>query len=263
MFVEMLAVVGGLAAAGLSARWNWWRRPGAGIPVLMYHKVGDPPPGSTLKKLWVSKDQLRWQMGALRRWGYQPVTLRHALRGPLPEKPVVITFDDGYKNNLDQGLPVLREFGFPAVIFIVVNAVGRDNFWHDPKNEVRIPMLSWDEVRTLRDAGWEIGSHTLTHPRLLRLSPEEARRELEESRKRLGDQLGEPPVSFAHPYGNGADDIPLRRLVEEAGYRAACSVHQGLADIKKAPLCLNRIFVRGDDTRFDFYLNLTRGRARF
>ncbi len=262
VIAETLGILGGMAAAGLSARWNWWRFPARGIPVLMYHKVGEPPEGSKLKKLWVSVEQLRRQMAYLKRRGYQPITLRQAVQNPLPPKPVVLTFDDGYRNNLENGLPVLREFGFPAVIFVVVNAVGKDNFWHDPANEVRIPMLNWDELRALRDAGWEIGSHTLNHPRLLRLSPEEARREITESRRVLGEQMGEPPVSFAHPYGNGADDPGLRGFVREAGYLAACSVHQGKADLQGSPYCLKRIFVRGDDTRLDFHLNLTRGRSR-
>jgi peptidoglycan/xylan/chitin deacetylase (PgdA/CDA1 family) len=123
-------------------------------------------------------------------------------------------------------------------------------------------MLTWDGVRALRDAGWDIGSHTLNHPRLARLSPDEAKKELEESRRVLERELGTPPVSFAHPYGNGADDLPLRLLIQAAGYKTACSVHQGLADPARAPLALRRIFVRGDDTRWDFHLNMTRGRAR-
>lgn len=267
MLPEVLSVTGALAALGFSARWNWWRPRARGVPVLMYHKVGVPPAGSKLKKLWVTVDQLRWQMGYLKRRGHAPLTLRRVAElldagAPVPSNAVVITFDDGYKNNLTEGLPVLREFGFPATIFVVTNAIGRDNFWHDPATETRLPMLTWDDVRALRDAGWDIGSHTLNHPRLARLSPEEAKKELEESRSTLARELGEPPVSFAHPYGNGADDLPLRLAIQAAGYKTACSVHQGLADPRGAPLALKRIFVRGDDTRWDFHLNMTRGRAR-
>ena len=259
--------VGALAAAGFSARWNWWRRRAPGLPVLMYHKVGTPPPGSKLKKLWVSPAQFRWQMSYLKRHGYAPLTLAdvaaHQDAGrPVPGNAVVLTFDDGYRNNLENALPILQEFGFPAVIYVVVNAVGRDNFWHDPASETRIPMLDWDGVRALQKAGWEIGSHTMNHARLSRLSAEAVRAELVESRAVLGEKLGTAPLSFANPYGDAADDPAVQSLVREAGYRTAVSVHQGKADLSGNPYCLRRLFIRGDDTAWDFHLNLTRGRAR-
>lgn len=257
----------GAAVCGFSARWNWWRRKAAGVPVLMYHKVGMPPAGSQLKKLWVSEDQFRRQMEYLKEHGYRPTTLAALAdlqdRGaPLPPESVVITFDDGYRNNLDNAQPILREFGFPAVIFIVVNAVGRDNFWHDPASETRLPMLDWDGVHALQNAGWEIGSHTMNHKRLSRLPLEEARAELTQSRAALAEKLGTPPVSFAHPYGDGADLPALRSVIQDVGYRWAVSVHQGKADLNGDRFCLKRIFVRGDDTLWDFHLNMTRGRAR-
>lgn len=268
MLGELGSVAGGLAALGVSARWNWWRFPKTGLPVLMYHKVGVPPPGSRLKKLWVSVEELRWQMDYLKCHGYAPLTLRRVAEllaegRTLPANGVVLTFDDGYRNNLENALPVLQEYGFPATIYIVVNAVGRDNFWHDPANEIRLPMLGWENIATLRDAGWDIGSHTLTHPRLTRLSLEDAQNEIVESRRILAEKLGTPPVSFAHPYGDGADNADIRRLVQDAGYRTACSVHRGKANVAASPFCLKRIFVRGDDTRWDFHLNMTRGQSRF
>ncbi|MBK8575606.1 MAG: polysaccharide deacetylase family protein [Elusimicrobia bacterium] len=263
-----MGAVGGLAVLGVSARWNWWRPRAAGLPILMYHKVGQPPAGSTLKKLWVSVEVFRWQMAYLKRHGYTPLTLRGVAERvaegrSLPDNGIVLTFDDGYRNNLENALPVLREFGFPATIYIVVNAVGRDNFWHDPSSETRLPMLSWEEVAILRDAGWDIGSHTLTHCRLTRLPLSEAEKEIVESRRILEEKLGMAPVSFAHPYGDGADNGDIRRLIQKAGYATACSVHRGKADVSGSPYCLKRIFVRGDDTRWDFHLHLTRGQARF
>jgi peptidoglycan/xylan/chitin deacetylase (PgdA/CDA1 family) len=268
MLGEWWGGMGCLAALGVSARWNWWRFPAGGLPVLMYHKVGVPPEGSRLKKLWVSVSEFRWQLGYLKRRGYAPITLRQVADKmkegiSLPPNGVVITFDDGYRNNFENALPVLQEFGFPATIFIVVNAVGRDNFWHDPATETRLPMLGWKEIVSLQEAGWDIGSHTLSHPRLTRLSLDEAKKEIVESRRILGEKLGLPPVSFAHPYGDGADHPDIRRLIQEAGYLTACSVHRGKANVSQTPFCLKRIFVRGDDTRWDFHLNLTRGQSRF
>lgn len=261
-------MVAGMAALGVSARWNWWRLPASGVPILMYHKVGTPPEGSRLKKLWVSENRLRWQMNYLKQRGYTAVTMRQvadAKNGgsPLPARPVALTFDDGYRNNFDSAFPILGEFGFSATLYVVVNAVGRDNFWHDPASETRLPMVEWDHLAVLNKAGWDIGSHTLTHPRLTRLSLGEAEKEIVESRRILEEKIGRAPVSFAHPYGNGADNGDIRRLIQKAGYLTACSVHRGKADVAGAPLCLKRIFVRGDDTRWDFHLNLTRGQSRF
>lgn len=259
---------GALAALGVSARWNWWRPPARGLPILMYHKIGSPPPGSRLKKLWVSTNDFRRQMAYLKSRGYEPTTLRDLARRldrgeSVPPRAVVITFDDGYRNNYENAFPVLKEFGFPGMVFLVVQTIGWDNAWHDPSTEARIPMLSWKQAEEMQAAGWEFGSHTMSHPRLANIEFKEAVTELQKSRRVMGEFLGTEPVSFAYPYGNGQDDPRLQRAVREAGYRWACSVHQGKADPERTPYCLNRLFVRGDDTAWDFHLNMTRGRARF
>ncbi|HRY30096.1 MAG TPA: polysaccharide deacetylase family protein [Elusimicrobiota bacterium] len=253
-----------LSALGVSARWNWWRPAAEGLPVLMYHKVGDPPPGSRLKKLWVSVAKFRRQMEYLKTHGYQPATFAELAEDPARfSRPVVLSFDDGYLNNYQNAFPLLREFGFRAVVFLVVDAIGKDNFWHDPRNEVRIPMLSREQILEMQAAGVEFGSHTFSHPRLSRLDDAAARREIIESRRALEVLLGRAPVPFAYPYGDGQDEPRLWKIVEEAGYRWACAIHQGKARPEKNPYSLRRIFVRGDDGLWDFHLNLTRGRARF
>ena len=265
----ILQSVAALAALGVSARWNWWRPRAGGLPILMYHKIGDPPAGSRLGKLWVSTDMFRRQMAYLKKNGYRPMTFFDLAAlvdkvQPVPENAVVITFDDGYRNNHEAAFPILKEFGFKAVIYLVVNALDKgDNFWHDPASEVRIPMLTWDQVKEMRDYGIEFGSHTMNHPRLANLTPERVQEELVESRKVLTEKLGYAPIAFANPYGNAADEPLVRNAVRDAGYRWAVSVHLGKADLHKEPYCLRRLFVRGDDFMYDFHLNMTRGKARF
>lgn len=268
MILETLAGGAVAAALGFSARWNWWRPRTGGLPILMYHKIGDSPPGSKLKKLWVSTDRFRRQMDYLRRNGYKPLRFLDAAaildRGEkIPPESVIITFDDGYKNNYENAFPVLREFDFKAVIYVVVNAVGRDNFWHDPSSETRVPMLSWAEISEMESEGMEFGSHTMNHAKLSRIPVEKVAEELRESRRILAEKLRNPLISFANPYGDGQDDVKIQNMIREAGYRWAVSVHQGKADLAAEPYRLRRLFVRGDDTDWDFHLNMSRGRARF
>ncbi len=258
------------SALGASARWNWWRPCKKGLPILMYHKIGNPPEGSKLKKLWVSTDMFRRQMDYLKRHHYNPVTFTDLYNHwdgikPLPANPMVITFDDGYKNNFELALPILKEFGFRATLFVVVQTVGWDNKWHDPASETRIPMVSWDELKGLRDAGWEIGSHTMNHPRLTRLELKEATLEMEKSRRTIEEFLGTAPDTFAYPYGDGEDSVVLRDAAKKAGYRVAVGVHAGLWSVEKIKASaynLPRVFVRGDESMFDFHLQLTRGKSR-
>ncbi len=260
-----------IAAAGASARWNWWRRPLSGIPVLMYHKVGDPPADSQLKKLWVSTAMFRKQMDYLKRNGYTPITFREVYahwdkNAPLPPKPVVITFDDGYANNYELAFPILTEFNFPAVLYVVVQTVGWDNKWHDPKSEIRIPMVSWQQLKELRAAGWEIGSHTMNHANLQKIELKDVAVEMQKSRQIIGEFLGETPDSFAYPYGSGADVPVIRDKAKDAGYRTAVTVHTGKWTVdafKSSPFYVPRLFIRGGENMFDFHLQLTRGRSRF
>lgn len=255
-------------AVGVSARWNWWRSSTRGLPILMYHKIGTPPKKSLLKKLWVREDRFYEQMDYLARHGYSPIRFQDVVdfldgRRGLPENPVVITFDDGYKNNYTLAFPILKEFGFSFVIFLVVRTLGKENAWHNPDLEPRVPMLSVEQVKIMHSEGVEFESHTLNHLQLSRLSQEEADVEISGSYKELTELLGRSPVAFSYPYGDGADIPIMREMAIRAGYKLACSIHQGKADVFGNLFSLQRILVRRDDNLWDFHLNLTRGRSRF
>jgi peptidoglycan/xylan/chitin deacetylase (PgdA/CDA1 family) len=261
-----------VVAAGLSARWNWWRpKVSGGIPTLMYHKVGDHPPGSQLAKLWVTADEFRRQMLYLKEHGYTTLTfseLRDAEEGKrqMPSKPALVTFDDGYANNYELAYPILKELGLKGNIFLVYETIDSHNSWHNPDSEPWIPMLTWTQVREMQDSGVvEMGSHTMSHKNLPTLPLEEVRWQLGESKKRLEEKLGREMVGFAYPYGAGAYVAPVRQAARDAGYRYDFGIKQGISpwpwDPQSGPL--KRLFVRGDDTMLDFHLNMTRGRARF
>ena len=260
-----------LTAAAASARWNWWRPLARGLPVLMYHKIGDPPPSSKLKPLWVDAEEFRWQMRALLRHGYTPMLFSELAAceegtRPSPAKPVLVTFDDGYANNAEIAFPILRGLGIKANIFLVVETIGSHNAWHDPESEPWQRMLDWKLILEMQSSGLvEFGSHTMRHRNLLALSSEEIRWEAAESKKRLEERLGREVLAFAYPYGAGAYCERTRADARAAGYRYDFGIRQGMCDwpwsAEQGPM--RRLYIRGDGTRFDFHLNLTRGKARF
>ncbi|MBI5883061.1 MAG: polysaccharide deacetylase family protein [Elusimicrobia bacterium] len=265
------AAAAALAAAAASARWNWWRPKVRGLASLMYHKIGDFPPGSRLKKLWVTVEDFRRQMVWLKEHGYTTLTfteLREAEEGtsPMPARPALVTFDDGYSNNYELAFPVLSELGMKGNIFLVCDTIGRHNAWHDPASESWLRMVTWAQVEEMQGSGViEFGSHTVTHRNLSEISLEDAAWEVRESKKRLEDRLGRPMVGFAYPYGAGAFVPEVRARAREAGYRYDFSIKQGITPLPWRPDAgpLKRLLIRGDDNMLDFHLNMTRGRARF
>ena len=265
MIATLSAVAGGAALLGASARWNWWRPPTAGLPVLMYHKVGDCPKGSQLAKLWVSPRDFRRQLDYLKRHGYTPLLFSELGRRPMPEHPVLITFDDGYANNFEVAFPILQELKMKANIFLVYETVDQHNVWHDPASEPWQRMLTWNQVERMQASGLvEFGSHTMRHPNLARIALDQVRWEIFESKKRLEAKLGRPMLGFAYPYGAGAFVPAVRQLARDAGYAYDFSIKQGISPWPWDPAsgALKRLLIRGDDFMLDFHLNMTRGRAR-
>lgn len=261
-----LAGLAAAAAAGASARWNWWRPRAEGIPVLMYHRVGDPPASSRLKKLWVRAADFKRQMQRLLALGYEPVpACRLSEPDSLPAKPAVVTFDDGTADNLETAFPILEALGVKSTIFLVAGWMGRRNGWEDPADEPWQRTLTWDQARAMQATGLvEFGSHTMTHPDLRKLDDEALAWELAESKRRIEGGLGRRAAAFAYPYGAGAYDARVRKAVQAAGYLCDFGVKQGLAPARWAPESgpMKRLLVRRDDWMLDFELNLSRGKAR-
>jgi peptidoglycan/xylan/chitin deacetylase (PgdA/CDA1 family) len=198
-----------------------------GVPVLMYHKLGPRPGGVRLKGLYVSERLFARQVGELRDAGFRtpPVSEVFPVREKR-EREVVITFDDGFANVLRHGLAPLETAGFRAIQFLVADRLGRTNDWDAPQGEVMEPLMDVAQVRDWLAAGHDIGSHTCTHPFLTRLSPGEAREEIEASRKKLEDTFGRAIEHFCYPYGDWNDAV--RDRVMAAGYKTAFTTEEGV-----------------------------------
>jgi peptidoglycan/xylan/chitin deacetylase (PgdA/CDA1 family) len=175
-------------------------------------------------------DQFRKQLESLDRWGYTSITFADYLlirSGELspPRKPIVLTFDDGYADTFTTAFPILQEFGMRAVVFVAADPSLTLNVWDDAEEWSRSDLLNESQILQLHDAGFEIGSHSMTHARLPLISREKAWEEILHSRMRLEILLNSPVQSFAYPYGLYNDT--LKQLVQEAGYKIGCAVGSG------------------------------------
>ena len=214
------------------------------IPILLYHKIGHPPPGARVPGQYVSAKLFRKHLAYLAGQGYESLVLADLAESDraLPPKPVVITFDDGYQCLYREAVPLLREHDFTATVFVVVEGIGGVNFWETAAGDVEEPMLSREQIGEMQAAGIEFGSHTLTHPHLTALSAEQAAREIADSKRQLEEVLGRDCPAFAYPYGDWNPE--LRGVVADAGYRVACTTRRAAARVQDDRLALPRINIR-------------------
>jgi len=205
------------------------------VPILMYHVVSDPFPNSPYPDLYVPRAQFQDQMQALKRAGYTAVTLQevwdswHA-NGPLPAKPVVVSFDDGYHSHFTNALPVLRALGWPGVLNLELKNIRSDY------------GLTGAQVSALIAAGWEVDSHTIDHPDLTTVDAARLRYEVAQSRAELKARFHIPVNFFCYPAGRY--DAAAVAAVQAAGYLAATTTQPGLAQPAAADrFTLNRVRV--------------------
>ncbi|NEB02173.1 polysaccharide deacetylase family protein [Streptomyces sp. SID13726] len=228
------------------------------VPILMYHAVATDPNDAT-RVLSVSPESFAQQMDVISELGLTPVrTADLAARWregrPLPARPVLITFDDGYEGVHRHALPVLAKHGFTATVFV---STGWLRGPYDTGGGLDT-MLDWDQVRELAAADVEIGGHTHTHPQLDQLDDATLRHELIHSKEIVTDELGTVPASLAYPYGYSSRRV--REAVRETGYGQALAVNNGLARRRQGPYALTRLTVRRATTAEEFE-RLVQGRA--
>jgi len=197
------------------------------VPALNYHKVAEIPPGIRHPENYVRPAQFRSQLRLLRAAGFESITVSDYLayrRGErqLPPKPVMLTFDDGYRSNYDIALPIVREHAFTATVFVVSGMIGKTNAWD--ADEAKEPLLDLNEIRELQDGRIEFQSHTRTHPSLPTLNDAQALDELKGSKSDLEQMLGKRVDTIAYPWSR--HDERVERLAEEAGYSGGVIVRR-------------------------------------
>jgi exopolysaccharide biosynthesis WecB/TagA/CpsF family protein len=211
------------------------RLAGAGDPlgprILCYHGVS-PDPGDewtvtpaalAAQMAWVASTRTPVSLDRIVAW----------MRGEadLPPKAMAVTFDDGYRDVLEHAAPILAAAGVPGAVFVCTALASAGPSAASRDYALLRPVLDWNGIRDLRDAGWTIGSHTRTHPVLSRLPGEAVRHELADSRSELSDRLGFDASLLAYPFGTpGTVSGKVRALAREAGYEAAfLAVSGGIA----------------------------------
>jgi peptidoglycan/xylan/chitin deacetylase (PgdA/CDA1 family) len=184
--------------------------------VLAYHAVADDFPAP----LAVTPAALRNQLTLLVERGYRGATFSELAAAGGKGKLLAVTFDDAYRSVSARAAPILESLGLPGTVFAPTSYMGTErpmswpgiDRWLETPHAVELVPMSWDEVRSLAESGWEVGSHTATHPRLTSLDDGRLDEELRISREECAERIGRPCTSLAYPYGDHDD-----RVVEAAG----------------------------------------------
>jgi peptidoglycan/xylan/chitin deacetylase (PgdA/CDA1 family) len=216
------------------------------LRVLMYHKVNDRPENSVTVPVSLFDEQ----MAQLHELGYTPVSIddviAYYVNGvPLPPRAVLISFDDGYRDNLENAAPVLRRHGYPAVIFVPIGYLdGSRPLPHDEhlaSHGILNRTLQWSDLAELEAAGFSVQSHGIGHRPLADLEVDEAAREITLSKLRLEEALGRPVPAFAYVKGSEAHyRLVHLSLLRQAGYQVAFTSISGANGPDTDPLQLHR-----------------------
>ncbi len=219
------------------------------LPILAYHRIANSGPVG-LREYRLPVEAFEAQVSYLRQQGYYSVDLFEWSLGKLTGKPasgrpILITFDDGYRDFIDFAWPVLHHHGLSAMVFVVPHKVGSVSDW-DLRFGNPAPLLDWAQIRQLRCEGVRFGSHTATHQPLSNIPIDDAIKEATRSRTLLQQQLGEEVDAIAYPWG--VSDARIRRELIRCGYKLGLTTNSGLAALNDDLMALPRIEIFGSDS---------------
>lgn len=232
------------------------------IPILLYHSIDNyAEPG--FKKWTVSPDVFDLQIKYLHEAGYKSLTVTELsayFRGQaevnLPEKPIVITFDDGFADFYTNALPIFQKYEMTATLYIATKYIDGTSEWLAGLGEGNRPMLNWDEVAAIHEAGIECAPHTHSHPLLDLLDSAEAYDEIAKSKSLLEEALHTKMYSFAYP--GGIYSKAVREMVIQQGFTSACAVKRNMSSLNDDPFALARLIV--SDISIEAFVALLAGK---
>lgn len=227
------------------------------MPVIMYHRVIKAETEKGVHGTYVTVEQFEEQMKYLKKKGYETVTFKDLLnnrykqRFDKDKKWIMLTFDDGYKDNYENAFPILKKYQFKGIIYILDGI--EYNKW-DVENsenpEKRFTLMNRDELLEMQNYGIEFGGHTCTHPRLTELSLEETKTEVINSKFNIEKTIGRELLSFAYPYGSLNEEI--KKIPQEIGYRFAVATDSGSIVFSDDLFEIRRIGIFPTNNLFNF-----------
>ena len=225
------------------------------IKVLMYHRVLAEKPEQESRWHYVTVDDFKKQMNLIDRMGYTPITFSDyqlCKEGKLtmPSKPIIITFDDGYLDTLENAIPILLELNMRAVIFVMGNRKLERARWDELGDFDSCPLMSDEQIRTVEKMGFEIGAHSHDHFPLTSLSEDDIEYEVVRSKEEIENVLQKPIQTFSYPYGNVNDRV--KKIVSDSGFLFACGVFTGSAKFSQSIFDFRRLAVNQHTSRLKF-----------
>ena len=201
-----------------------------GIPVLMYHMIGEIKDNDAV----LSEAHFRQQMKFLKDNDFHPITLQQLYdymvnKKPVPIRPVVITFDDGYPDTYSIVMPIMKEYGFKCTVFIPT---------FDADQGTR---LKWDQIKEMKNSGMDICSHGYHHERMPNMTPAILADEINKSQSELKQQLGVQNEFFCYPYGGNSP--AAEAALKKAGIKLAVTMNPGWANYGENPYAVERIWI--------------------
>lgn len=245
-----------LLVAAFLARFNFFRPRKEGIVVLLYHRINDKPSKTSLDKFSISENAFEKQMIFLKKRGFVSILPNEIeeitkKRGWKNKKCVIITFDDGYKDNL-RAAEILKKHGMRGIFFISTAYIG--------SKLDSIDMLDRSDIKKLVSFGMAVGSHSHRHQKMSQLNENELNEEIGLSLKLLGEFCS--VEDFAYPFGNYSQDVV--NALKRHNIKRAYVIGQKIYETDKySPYKIPRAIIRKDTTMLDFYLIATRGRSKF
>ncbi|MCX6244484.1 MAG: polysaccharide deacetylase family protein [Bacteroidetes bacterium] len=237
-----------------------------GIPILMYHKVSD----GTLDGITISSEKLKKQFDYIKQKGYQTVSFKEITAAiktgsPLPEKPVILTFDDAYRNFMTRAFPLLKSYGFKATVFIPVGFIGKTNAWDNGTD----PILMVEEINELANSEIiEFGLHSFLHRNYPEMDPAGIQNDLDLCIQTLGYHKIPFVRVLAYPYGSFPKKDPelnirMKEIFRSSGLLFALRIGNRINRWPfRDPFELKRIDIRGTDDFYTFRTKLLKGRRK-